>query len=216
MDTKRMLMVAVLVGLTAGCANLQRSRDTANPNVSGDTLAQQVCSNCHGPTGNSISPNFPNLAQQQEAYVVAQLSQFRGHSRIDPAGFEYMWGLSHNLSDKQIQELATHFAEQKLDRLSAPAHVAPDRLAAGKAIFTAGVPDSAVPACSSCHGANGMGAASFPRIAGQHADYLVKQLGVFQRTDQRPDGAIMKMVAHKLTQQNIEDVSAYLQSMAAE
>jgi cytochrome c553 len=61
-----------------------------------------------------------------------------------------------------------------------------------------------------------MGAASFPRIAGQHADYLVKQLGVFQRTDQRPDGAIMKMVAHKLTQQNIEDVSAYLQSMAAE
>ena len=216
MNTKNILAAAVLVGFAAGCANLSRSRDTANPNVSGETLAMQVCSNCHGPTGNPVSPNFPNLAQQQDAYIVAQLSQFRRHSRIDPAGFEYMWGLSHNLSDKQIQELATHFAGQRLDRLPAPARFAPDRLAAGKAIFTGGVPDSGIPPCASCHGANGMGAASFPRIAGQHADYLVKQLGVFQRTDQRPDGAIMKTVAHKLTQQNIEDVSAYLQSMAAE
>lgn len=213
MNTKMILASAVIVGLAVGCANLPRSRDTANPDVPGETLALQVCSNCHGPTGNSVSPNFPNLAQQQDAYIVAQLNQFRRHSRVDPAGFEYMWGLSHNLSDKQIQELAAHFAGQSLDRLPAPANVAADRLAAGKAIFTAGIADSGIPPCASCHGANGMGAASFPRIAGQHADYLVKQLGVFQRTDQRPDGAIMKTVAHKLTQQNIEDVSAYLQSM---
>ena len=33
---------------------------------------------------------------------------------------------------------------------------------------------------------------TFPRIAHQHADYIVKQLSVFKRTEQRPDGAIMK------------------------
>ena len=216
MNTIRMLVMVLLAGLAADCANLQRSRDTANPNVSGETLAMQVCSNCHGPTGNSVSPNFPNLAQQQNAYIVAQLSEFRRHTREDPAGFEYMWGLSHKLTDKQIQKLATHFASQKLDRLPTQGKARSDRFDAGKAIFTAGVPDSGIPACGSCHGPDGMGSAAFPRIAGQHADYLEKQLRVFQRTDQRPEGAVMKAVAHKLTQQNINDVSVYLQSMTTQ
>ena len=115
MNTTRVVLAVVLVGFAAGCANVERSRDIANPNVSGNTLALQVCSNCHGRTGNSTSPNFPNLAQQQEAYLTSQLHEFKNHSREDPAGFEYMWGLSHNLTDKQIQELATHFASQKLE-----------------------------------------------------------------------------------------------------
>ena len=84
------------------------------PNISGTTLAQQVCSNCHGVDGNSVSPNFPNLAAQQKDYMVAELDEFRKHSRVDPAGFEYMWGLSHHLTDKQIGELAAYFAAQKV------------------------------------------------------------------------------------------------------
>src|SRR5690349_13414424 len=96
----------LLVLLATACANTPRSRDTANPDVSGQTLAQQVCSNCHGVTGNSVSPNFPNLAAQQPAYLIAQLEGFRGQSRRDPAGFEYMWGLSRHLSDGQIRQLA--------------------------------------------------------------------------------------------------------------
>ncbi len=211
MNTTRLVLAALLIGSAAGCANVERSRDTANPNVSGATLALQVCSNCHGRTGNSISPNFPNLAAQQEAYLVAQLHEFKGHNREDPAGFEYMWGLSHNLSDKQIQELAAHFAGEKLER--APIEGRPERIAAGKAVFASGIPDKGVPACSSCHGPDGMGNAEAPRIAGQHVDYLTKQLKVLQRTDQRPQGAVMKAVAHGLTLQNINDASAYLQAM---
>ena len=211
MDTKRILQMAILVGLAAGCANLQRSRDTANPNVSGDTLAQQVCSNCHGRAGNSVSPNFPNLAGQQEAYLISQLNEFKGHSRQDPAGFEYMWGLSHNLSDKQIQELAVHFSGLALERQ--PVEGKPEQIASGKAIFTDGVPSKGIPACNTCHGPKGEGMATFPRIAGQHADYLIKQLTVFQRTNDRPNGAIMKTVAHELTKENIDNVAAYLQAM---
>jgi cytochrome c553 len=211
MKTTRLLLVTALVGLAGGCANLERSRDTANPNVSGKTLAMQVCSNCHGRTGNSMSPNFPNLASQQEAYIGAQLHAFKGHSREDPAGFEYMWGLSHNLTDKQIQELAAHFASLKLE----PQRVEgkPERIEAGKTIFADGIPAKTIPACSSCHGPDGMGNAAFPRIAGQHVDYLVKQLTVFQGTNERPGGVVMKAVAHELSQQNIADVSAYLQAM---
>jgi cytochrome c553 len=211
MNATRMMAATILIGLTAGCSNVGRSRDVANPEVSGSTLAVQVCSNCHGPTGNSISPNFPNLAAQQQVYIAAQLHEFKGHTREDPAGFEYMWGLSHNLTDKQIDELATYFASQKLIR--APIEGKPERIASGKAIFTEGLAAQGIPACASCHGPGGMGNATFPRIAGQHVDYLGKQLKVFQRTNQRPAGIVMKTVAHQLTSQNINDVSAYLQAM---
>ena len=85
MNTTRLVLAAVLVGLAAGCANVERSRNTGDPNVSGTTLALQVCSNCHGPTGNSISPNFPNLAAQQATYIDAQLHVFKNRSRVDPA-----------------------------------------------------------------------------------------------------------------------------------
>ena len=211
MNIHRVALLVVLAGLAAACANEPRSRDTANPNVSGETLALQVCSNCHGATGNSTSPMFPNLAGQQDAYIVAQLGGFKAHSRQDPAGFEYMWGLSHDLSDKQIKELAAYFSAQKPQRESIEG--AAERITAGKAIFTSGIADKAVPPCASCHGAEGQGQAAFPRIAGQHADYLIKQLQGFQRTDDRPAGAVMKTVAHNLTRENIVNVADFLQAM---
>jgi len=70
-----------------------------------------------------------------------------------------------------------------------------------------------MPGCTTCHGDKGQGLGAFPRLAGQHADYLVKQLLVFQRTDERPEGSIMKTVAHELTQQNIDDMASYLQAL---
>jgi cytochrome c553 len=211
MKTLRMALMTALAGFAVGCANEPRSRDTANPNVSGETLALQVCSNCHGAGGSSKSPNFPNLAGQQQAYLVTQLQGFKGHSRTDPAGFEYMWGLSRRLTDKQIQELAAHYAALVPERQ--PVEGRAERIAAGKIIFSSGIADKKVPPCATCHGAEGKGNATFPRIAGQHADYLAKQLAVFQRTGERPAGAVMQVVAHELSAENIQDVAAYLQAL---
>ena len=196
----------------AGCANPARSRDLANPKVSGVTLAQQVCSNCHGVNGTSVSPIFPNLAAQMPAYIEAQLKEFRSHDRADPAGFEYMWGLSRSLTDEQIAQLADYYAHQPAPRYAA--HAKADWVAAGDRIFHGGVPGKNVPPCLSCHGADGLGNATFPRLAGQHMDYVEKQLMVFQRSDQRPQGAIMKTVAHDLSPDDIRDVAAYVQSLA--
>jgi cytochrome c553 len=212
MKYSTLAFVITVVSLSAGCANTTRSRDLANPNVPATTLAQQVCSNCHGLTGNATSPNFPNLAGQMEAYFIAQLHGFKSHGRQDPAGFEYMWGLSRSLTDDQIKGLAAYFAAQKPARQ--PIEGAASRIEAGKAIFANGLSAKNVPACSSCHGAEGQGNGAFPRIAGQHADYVVKQLVVFQRTDERPEGGVMKVVAHELTRQDIENVAAYVQAMA--
>jgi len=197
----------------AGCSNIESSRDLANPNVSASTLAQQVCSLCHGVDGHSTSPNFPNLAAQQPAYFMAQLKEFRGHKRLDPAGFEYMWGLSRSLTDDQIKGLAEYFAAQP--PASPGKAVDGAIIARGKAIFELGVPEKGIPACHACHGERAQGNEQFPRLANQHADYLVKQLAVFQRTDERPEDSIMKTVAHELTPKNMEDVAAYLQEFSA-
>lgn len=197
--------------LVVGCANVERSRDIANPSVSGTTLAQQVCSNCHGLKGVAVSPNFPHLAGQTEPYFISQLTAFKSHGRSDPAGFEYMWGISRVLTEDQIRGLAAYYAAQTPARQ--PIEGDRGRLDAGKSIFASGVPASGVPACSSCHGDHAQGNATFPRLSGQHADYLVKQLLVFQRTDERPEGSIMKTVAHALTRQDIDDVAGYLQAL---
>lgn len=197
--------------LAAGCSNLERSRNLADPRVSASTLAQQVCSNCHGPGGNAVSPNFPNLAGQVGSYLAAQLNGFKGHGRSDPAGFEYMWGLSRSLSDAQIEGLAAYYAAQVPTRQ--PLEADPAAAAAGRSIFVEGAPGHDVPACAGCHGSDGQGQATFPRLAGQHADYIVKQLLVFQRTDERPEGSIMKTVAHALTPTDIVNVAAYVQSL---
>jgi cytochrome c553 len=204
----------LIVALAAGCTNLPRSRDLGNPDVAGETFAQQVCSNCHGVAGASISPNMPNLAAQQPAYISAQLKLFRSRGRLDPAGFEYMWGISRTLTDKQIDELAAYYAAQTLPTQRPEGSAT--GIDAGKPIFNTGIADKQVPPCSSCHGQHGRGNGNFPRIAGQHADYIVKQLGVFQRTDDRPEGAVMKTVAHKLTSSDITSVAAYLQAMPIE
>jgi cytochrome c553 len=211
MKHHRILMAVALSLIGAGCSNLERSRDLNNPNVPAKTIAQQVCSNCHGVDGNSVSPAFPQLAGQQAAYITSQLNNFRGHQRADPAGSEYMWGLSHHLSDAQIAGLAEYYSTQTPRRSAVPA-ADPKLLAAGAEIFEKGVPEQNVIACMACHGPKAQGVEAFPRLAYQHADYIVKQLSVFQNTQGGRPGTPMEFVAHQLTGENKEAVAAYLQA----
>ena len=203
------IWVLAALGVMSACSAPERARNIG-ASASATALAAQVCSNCHGINGNSTSPNFPNLAAQQETYIIEQLKSFKRHGRFDPAGFEYMWGLSRNLSDEQINELAVYFAKQT-PRANPPGD--PQRVSAGQKIFEQGVPAQNIPACLVCHGAQGQGNGGFPRIANQHADYLIKQLHVFQRTESRPQGAVMKQVAHLLTDENVDAVATYLEAM---
>ena len=211
MKYRHALSVMTLVMAGTGCTNIENSRALADPSVSGTTLARQVCSLCHGVDGRSTSPNFPNLAAQQPAYFIAQMNGFRNHGRVDPAGFEYMWGLSRNLTDNQIKALAAYYAAQTAASPGSAGN--PAMVAKGKVVFEQGVPEKNITACVACHGQQAQGNEQFPRLAHQHADYLVKQLKVFQRTDERPEGGIMKTIAHGLTPENMAEVAAYLQEL---
>jgi cytochrome c553 len=197
-----------VLAVMSGCANVERSRDLNNPDVPPAVTAVQVCSICHGIDGNSVSPNFPRLAAQQPAYIVSQLENFRAQNRSDPAGFEYMWGLSHKLSDDQIKGLAEYFSKQ-----TPQANAVADTtlMSAGKEIYENGLPNKDTPPCMACHGSQAEGAAAFPRLANQHQDYIIKQLEVFQRTEERPNTP-MTQIAHLLSPDEIRAVAAYVQA----
>lgn len=206
------VLVLALAAACAGCATPERSRNLNDPAAPPTAIAQQVCSNCHGIDGNAPSPNFPRLAAQRPEYVVEQLKAFRSHGRLDPAGFEYMWGLSRHLTDAQIEGIAQYFAAQRAT--PNPSRSDPALVAKGGEIFTHGAPDRNLPACATCHGEHAQGNANFPRLAGQHADYVMKQLEVFSRTEQRPEGAVMKTIAHLLDPADMRAVAAYLQAQS--
>ena len=210
MQDSRAVLTLTLVALIAGCSSVERSRSLSDSNVPARTIAQQVCSACHGMDGNSVSPEFPRLAGQQQSYLARQLRDFRGRNRFDPPGPEFMWGISRGLSDAQIQGLAEYYASQQ----SQPNKAGDPRLTAeGEQIYRNGIPSRNIPACATCHGAGGQGAGDYPRVAHQHASYVIRELQSFQRTGERP-APLMEGVSHELSAENIAAVANYVQGMS--
>lgn len=170
-------------------------------------VAITVCGTCHGPTGNSTQPKFPRLAGQKASYLVAQLKAFRAQTRGDPDAISYMWGMASELDDSTIEALGAYYAAQKPEPSSAGGS---PLVAPGKEIYEHGLSSEGVPACSSCHGPDAHGLQEFPRLAGQHAQYVLKQLASFQSNMRNV--AVMHGVAQNLRTPEMQAVAAYLEA----
>jgi cytochrome c553 len=206
------IAAALLLALPA-CTNLKSSRSIDNSEVKGNVLAVQVCSACHGVTGESGSPMFPKLAGQQKEYLQLQLTDFKGHERKDSKGTQYMWGYA-DLTRQQMDEIVDYFASQAPMKPNAP-DAKPAVLTRGQVIFSQGIPEKNVVACAACHGAGGEGNGAIPRLAGQHAHYVLEQIKVFQTTQQRPRGAAMQQVTHDMPDVDSEAVATFIASMGS-
>ena len=175
-----------------------------------EKLAAEVCAACHGPRGQSISPAFPRLAGQRKEYLGIQLKAFRDRTRADPMAQAYMWGMTSQLTDDTIAKLAAYYAEQKpvLGKAGDPKLVQ-----AGRTIFDQGIPAAKVPPCVTCHGNAAEGNTTFPRLAGQHAEYLLKQLVMFKSELRSGANApIMHSITAGVTFDQMEAVATYLMS----
>jgi len=202
---KATVMYAVAGGLMLMSALAEAQQKSTPPD-----LVTRVCSTCHGPRGISISPMFPNLAAQQPVYLETQLKAFRDRSRADPHAQAFMWGMAAQLTDATITEIAAYYAAQP----PAPGKSAGrDETTAGKKIFEEGIPAQQVPPCQSCHGDKAAGNGPFPRLAGQHAQYVLKQLTSFQSNMRNV--AIMHGVAQNLRLPEMQAVAAYLERQLA-
>ncbi len=171
--------------------------------------AVHVCGACHGESARTKSDLIPNIAGQMPLYITAQLKDFRSQMRSETDAQAYMWGISALLDDETINGLAEHFAAER----PAPGKQGDaKRIAAGRKIFTAGLPANGVRPCASCHGAKAEGASVFPRLAGQKAEYVVAQLRIFG-TRLRPHGILMKEEAAGMSNEQMRAVAEYLQSL---
>lgn len=168
-------------------------------------LAAQVCASCHGPHGNSISSAFPRLAGQQAAYIEVQLKAFKDHTRGDPYAQAYMWGMASQLDEGTMKRLGTYYAaERPIPGRTGDAA----RMAKGKNIYNNGLPEAGILACSSCHGENAQGKDTIPRLAGQHPEYLVKQLAAF-KSMQRANNPVMHAMTDKMSLEQMQAVAEY-------
>lgn len=181
-----------------------------SPAVGAPPAQLVVCAACHGQDGNSEVPDNPKLAGLDADYLERQLKNFKGGERKNPI----MSGMVAALSAQDMRELAEHFAEQ-----TAKPGVGYDaaEAAKGKVIFDEGLVSAAVPACSGCHGSDGVGDAKYPRLAGQHHTYVARQLAAFKSGERANDlKAAMSAVAKRMTDADMLAVSHYVSSMKEE
>ncbi|SFS13908.1 Cytochrome c553 [Dyella sp. OK004] len=201
------LHLGICILLPCVIATAASAQSTAASDDAATKLASQVCSSCHGPGGHSVSPTFPKLAAQQQAYLVAQIQAFKSGGRSEQEAHDYMLGMTTLIDDDTAAALARYFARQ-----SPPHGVSSDPalVAAGQKLFTQGIGDRVV-ACASCHGDHAQGNGIFPRLAGQHAPYIVRQLKVIQGNLR--NSPVMHGIIKNLTPEEMNEVAAYLQSL---
>jgi cytochrome c553 len=201
------LLVAGAVVLLSASPGGRADEPEAAAVTHAQRIAITVCGICHGPTGNSTQPKFPRLAGQKATYLVAQLRAFRAETRGDPDAIAYMWGMASELDDATIDAVAAYYAAQKPETSGGGDSTA---IARGREIYQHGITAQGVPACSACHGPDAHGLQDYPRLAGQHAQYLLKQLASFQSSMRNV--ATMHGVAQNLHLADMQAVAAYLEA----
>jgi cytochrome c553 len=176
-----------------------------------------VCGACHGPNGNSVNPEWPNLAGQSATYINEQLHLFKTDVRVNPL----MKPILDTVNEADYKDIAVYYAAQTPAGLEAD----PSYWKAGEKLYRKGDPERQIPACSACHGPLGRGnlAAAYPALRAQHAVYTIKQLNDYAKDTRypgasgqkpaTPNAVIMSTIAKRLTAEDIRNVASYVQGM---
>lgn len=168
-----------------------------------------ICAGCHGSRGIAPSANFPHLAGQSTNYLIKQLQNYQqaNSGRQDPM----MTGFAVQLSEQDIQQLAAYYAAQP------PRHpVSAVESDIGKRLYLGGDMARDIAACSACHGVHGQGltAAGFPALSGQHALYTEQQLNKFKQGQRHNDpNNMMTDISRKLNAEEIAALAAYIATL---
>jgi len=158
----------------------------------------QICQRCHGVDGHSRNGRCPNLAGQDPAYLVQQLQHFSDGQRQD---FQ-MQSMVSKMTDADKVAVSIYFSSMS----SYPAATGTsDQIAQGQALFHI--------KCAQCHGTQGQGQYSYPRLAGQLPGYIRMTLHEFRKPDSRRRRTIMREIASILSETEIEALAAYISTM---
>lgn len=204
---KRIVALAAILAVAAASAAEPLFKGDA---AKGQAVVNQVCAACHAADGNSLVPVNPKLAGQIPDYLYKQLTDFKA-APGKKAGREngVMAGMVASLSPDDMRNLAAFFAGQAAKPGAAKSK---DLVALGQKIYRGGIASKGVAACASCHGPNAAGIpAQYPRLSGQHAEYIEVQLKAFRSGERGndPNGS-MRGVAGKLSDREIQAAADYV------
>ena len=172
-----------------------------------------ACAACHGQDGATpLAPDYPNLAGQNEKYLLSQLLMIQDDTRSIPL----MAGQLNGKSEQDLADMAAYYAS--LPAKGGQASGTDEALALGERIYKGGIAAKGVAACAACHGPMGSGntQAGFPRINGQPAAYTIAQLKAYREKVRSTDemwGGMMRGVAEGLTDTEMALVADYIQGL---
>lgn len=195
-------------------STLQWTATTVATAVSGDTRAgketAENCAACHGDKGISSASWLPSLAGMPVDALVKQLVDYQsGHRR-----WPIMNAIAATLSASDIRNLAAYYAAlPSAASIGSPGSFVGGGLRSNDAIVHlvyAGDPSRGLAPCASCHGLEGLKRAA-PILAGQHPEYIERQLDAFRRTVRANDeGEQMRVLAAGLSDAEITGLASYL------
>jgi cytochrome c553 len=173
-----------------------------------------MCIGCHGIPGYQASfpevHKVPMISGQNAKFIVAALNAYKKGERKHPS----MRGIADNLSDQDIADVAAYYEAHGKVEGAVPAKAAPAPSAKVAELLTKG-------GCVACHGAdfNKPIDPSYPKVAGQHADYLFVALKSYKTEGQATWGrsnAIMGGVAKQFTNAELKEMAKYISSLPGE
>ena len=205
---KRMMLLSL--SALAFAASAAPQGDVAK----GKEVAATVCAACHAADGNSSIANYPRLAAQFPNYIEKQVHDIKDGKRAWGNAMQ-MKGSVATLTDDQIRNVAAFYGKQYAKAGEVNPKENPEL---GAKIFRGGIADKAVPACMSCHGPSGAGmpgggtaVLAFPRIGGQHKEYVVTQLKAYQSGQRK--NAMMQDIAKRLSEEEMNAVGNFVQGL---
>lgn len=187
-------------------SNIAISATIENKNI--PKAITNVCAACHGIDGNSAIAANPKLAGQHPEYLYKQLINFKSGERANAV----MSGMAAMLSESDMHAISDYFAKQTLNQGQAKAN---GKGSLGEKIYRSGIQANGVPACASCHGPAGDGLpVKYPRLGGQHTEYVLNQLRQFRLAARANDEVkVMRTIAARLTDQEMEALADYIQGL---
>lgn len=156
--------------------------------------ASFFCANCHGENGISKSPEVPNLAGQNPAYLLEQIRKFGAGERKD----QFMEGLIKVLKDEERVQIALFFAAEPVPPTKADAAL----VGRGKELFGK--------LCVRCHGEQARGNELYPRLAGQKLPYLQSSITRYRDGTGIRNNQLMSIATAPLKNEDVIAVANYL------
>jgi cytochrome c553 len=171
-----------------------------------------MCIGCHGIKGYQASfpevYRVPMISGQSADYIAAALGAYKSGDRKHPT----MRGIADSLTDQDIKDIAAYYSTNGAEGPEVPAG---PRQPAAPSPQVAALLNKA--ACASCHGADfSKPIANYPKIAGQHGDYLFAALRAY-KTENNPtmgrNNAVMGAIAKQFSNAELKLLSNYVSSL---